>query len=92
MDKKILSVSGLVPGEIYVTIEKNAGYVFEFQDIEQIKSTFYVYPASQYHGTAGNLVDNFGKYVRASDRECYIFAVSKIAGKYKDDGDTYSII
>jgi hypothetical protein len=92
MDKKILSISDLVPGEIYVTIEKNAGYVFEFQDIKQIISTFYVYPAAKSYGPAGNILDNFGKYTKASDRECYIFAISKIAGKYKDDGDTYSII
>lgn len=92
MDKKILSVSDLVPGEIYITIEKNPSYIFEFVNVEEIKKTSYVYLSGKYFNVSGDLLTNFGKYRKASDRECYIFSLSKLAKRYKDDGDTYSII
>jgi hypothetical protein len=92
MEKKILEFKDLVAGEIYVTVEVYPGYVFEYEGLKsKIESTFYVKPSERSWGN-GNLLKNFGKYMKASENESYIFRISKEVGKYKEEGENYSII
>jgi hypothetical protein len=92
MDKKILEFKDLVEGEVYVTAERNPGYVFEYEGSRsKIENTFYVKPSEKGWGDRGDLLGQFGKYMKASDNESYILRISKAAGKYKEV-ESYSII
>lgn len=68
-NRRVLSADELLVGHIYVTVEKNPGYVFRAEPILSSMTERFYSPNIGILVRGGDLLTNFGKYRLATEEE-----------------------